>query len=1061
MAKRGRPGGRIASKKRDGLVERISTFQDRFEAFLEAIELFLSSGLEGSKVWKKEGRLFLQKVRLVFNLDWVGVFGASEKNRLSCYAEESALQGEVFPTEIALDEFPWFRAHIEKGEALFVFHATGLPQEAQRERDFLGGQSISSFFCFPLYGRDSLRGVLLGFTVGYGKAWLDWEKRFLEKLGRLLIIFWEAYQVEDHSQQEASLFRLILENAPSVIALKDHQSRFLWTSAFHLQIMGVSRLEDVVGKTDFDFFPQEEAQGFYRDEQEIIATGKPVVNKVEKAHFRDGTIHWMLTTKVPVKDENGEIVGILILARDITEWKEAEEKLDLERRFLLTVLNTIPDAVYVKDTKHRFVLLNEACAKHLGFSSPQEVIGKTDFDLHPPELARYYWEEEEKILNTRGAEINVEREVDDFSAGAKRQIWVLVHKVPVYDEHGRVVALLGINRDITERKEMEKAFLFERNLLRSIINAVPDHVYVKDRDHRFVLVNEADAKHHGFASPEDMVGKTDFDLHPPELARHYWEDEERIIQTGEVLLNDEHLVYDFSTGEKRAIWISTNKVPLYDDRGNIAGMVGVNRDITGRKEIEEALRASEREKDLILNALQEQVTYYNPDFQIIWVNQAVLRNFGLSPQKVIGRRCYEVIEGRSAPCPGCAVAKAFKSGKPEEGEVTAYNGTIWHQKAYPILDENGKAFRVVEISVDITERKKAEEQIRYLSFHDPLTGLYNRFFLQEELKRLDAPRQLPLSIIMGDVNNLKLVNDAFGHEVGDELLKRMASILLRSCRKEDIVARFGGDEFLILLPQTSSIAVQEVIERIRKLCREEWKGTEKHIPLSISLGYATKEREEENVQAVINEAESRMYRNKLVESRSARSVLIASLERSLWEISEETEAHSRRLRDMALRMGKVLGLPSSDLDALELLARLHDLGKLGVSRTILSKPGPLNEKEWEEIKKHPEIGYRIAQASPELLPVAEGILTHHERFDGSGYPQGLRREEIPIIARIISIIDAFDAMTSIRPYRRPLTREEALQEIRRNAGTQFDLFLVEVFFRVMGENTDVVNSRPQ
>ncbi len=195
-----------------------------------------------------------------------------------------------------------------------------------------------------------------------------------------------------------------------------------------------------------------------------------------------------------------------------------------------------------------------------------------------------------------------------------------------------------------------------------------------------------------------------------------------------------------------------------------------------------------------------------------------------------------------------------------------------------------------------------------------------------------------------------------------------------------------------------------------------------------------------------------MYRNKLVESRSARSVLITSLERSLWEISEETEVHSQRLRDIALRMGTMLGLPSSDLDALELLARLHDLGKLGISRAILSKPGPLDKREWEEVKRHPEIGYRIAQASPELLPVAEGILAHHERFDGSGYPQGLKGEEIPLLARIIAIVDAFDAMTNARPYRKALTEEEALEEVKRNAGSQFDPHLVEIFLKLMGEN---------
>ncbi|MGQ9473125.1 MAG: sensor domain-containing diguanylate cyclase/phosphohydrolase [Candidatus Caldatribacteriaceae bacterium] len=588
----------------------------------------------------------------------------------------------------------------------------------------------------------------------------------------------------------------------------------------------------------------------------------------------------------------------------------------------------------------------------------------------------------------------------------------------------------------------------------SIINTIPDHVYVKDRNHRFLLVNEADAKHHGFSSPQEMIGKTDFDLHPLELAWSYWEEEEKMLTTGETIWNDERQVDDFSTGEKRKIWISTNKVPLYDEQGKIAGIVGINRNITERKEMEEILRESEREKVLILNTLQDQVTYFEPGLRIAWVNRAVFDNFGLSPREIIGQRCYEVIEKRNNPCPGCAVVKAFQSGKPEEGEVTSSNGTTWHQKAYPIFDTKGKVIRVVEISMNVTERKKIEEKIRYLSYHDPLTGLYNRRFFQEELKRLDVSRQLPLSVIMGDVNNLKLVNDAFGHKAGDELLKRAALVLLHSCRKEDVVARWGGDEFLVLLPQTPFNVAQEVVKRIRNLCKEKYRETEGTIPLSISLGCATKEKEEENIQDIVNEAESRMYRNKLTESRSARSVLVTSLERSLWEISEETKSHSKRLWGIAQKMGLALGLSSSELDALELLARLHDLGKLGVPRSILSKPGPLEEREWEEVKRHPEIGYRIAHASTELLPVATGILAHHERFDGQGYPQGLRGTEIPLIARIIAIVDAFDAMVSSRPYRKALTRKEALEEIKRNAGTQFDPSLVPVFLKVVEEDLE-------
>ena len=830
---------------------------DPLKSISESVFTSWSLGLRGGFSWEKEGRELLREALSILGLDRMAVFRFID-GTLQCVVECSQEKG--IPRDIALQELPWLQEFLKAGSPLFFSTLEELPPEAWRERVFFKSHSIRSLALLPLLVGGSVWGVVFYATGKKEKEWPENLRRRLEFLSSLLGHIGETTELVESLRGEKEFLRLILEEIPDVVCFKDRESRFLWTSRFHLRAMGVSRMEEVAGKTDFDFFPPEQARAFFEDEQRIMETGEPLLRKLEQARFADGTLHWMLTSKIPVRNEKQEVVGILALSRDVTELKEAEERLS-----------------------------------------------------------------------------------------------------------------------------------WERNLLLSIINTIPDHVYVKDRDHRFLLVNKADARHHGFASPEEMQGKTDFDLHPPELAWHYWEEEEKLLSTGKTVWNDERQVDDWSTGTKRKIWIATNKAPLLDEKGKIVGMVGVNRNITERKEMEEALRESEKEKVLILNALQDQVTYFDADLRIIWVNRAVFDHFGLSPSAIIGKRCYEVIAKRDTPCPGCAVARALQSGKPQEGEVVSYNGTVWHQKAYPILDAQGRVFRLVEISLNITERRRAEERIRYLSFHDSLTGLYNRFFFQEELQRLDTARQLPLSIIMGDVNNLKLVNDAFGHEAGDELLKKMASILLRACRKEDLVARWGGDEFLVLLPRTSLAVALEVVERVKKLCREESQRVGPSVPLSIALGCATKEREEENIQDIINKAESRMYRNKLLEGRSTRSAFLTSLERSLWEISEETEAHSRRMRDMALQMGSVLGLSPAELDVLELLARLHDLGKLGVSRSILAKPGLLSEKEWEEVKKHPEIGYRIAQASPELLPVAEGILTHHERFDGRGVSPGFER----------------------------------------------------------------------
>ncbi|MFP4021734.1 MAG: HD domain-containing phosphohydrolase [Halanaerobium sp.] len=346
---------------------------------------------------------------------------------------------------------------------------------------------------------------------------------------------------------------------------------------------------------------------------------------------------------------------------------------------------------------------------------------------------------------------------------------------------------------------------------------------------------------------------------------------------------------------------------------------------------------------------------------------------------------------------------------------------------------------------DISLRREKEEKIEYLSYHDHLTDLYNRRYFEKKLAEIESS-MLPLSIIMGDLNGLKIVNNSHGHTAGDKILVKAAKILEASVPERGIAARYGGDEFIIMLPNMDNEQAHQILYQIKDRCNKIKAG---NFPISIGMGTATMEKMDENISDIIKIADKEMNHNKLLETNSANNKMVRGLLSALGAKSDETVEHTERMTDLARKIGKKLGIHNSELNRLSLLATLHDIGKTSIPCSILNKPGKLNKREWEMIKGHPSRGYKIASATNEFAVVAEEILSHHERWDGSGYPRGLEAKEIPYLARIISIVDAYDVMTSGRPYQEGISREEALVEIESCAGSQFEPELAGEFVEMM------------
>jgi diguanylate cyclase (GGDEF)-like protein/putative nucleotidyltransferase with HDIG domain len=332
--------------------------------------------------------------------------------------------------------------------------------------------------------------------------------------------------------------------------------------------------------------------------------------------------------------------------------------------------------------------------------------------------------------------------------------------------------------------------------------------------------------------------------------------------------------------------------------------------------------------------------------------------------------------------------------------------------------------------------------IEYFNFHDPLTNLYNRRYYENNLNKLDIPKNLPLTIVVSDINGLKLINDAFGHGEGDRFIVSAANIILNSCRTADLIARTGGDEFVIIMPNTNESTTEKIIDKINEKIK---KIDVSSIKLSISFGFKTKNNIDEDICKIYKTAEDLMYREKLLVIPSMRSGAIETILNALHEKDKSSEIHSRVVSKISEKIALACKMNRQDVSEIKTAGLLHDIGKIMIPTEIILKNGKLTNEEYKTIKKHSEIGFRILNSSQNMGNIANIVLSHHERWDGLGYPRGIKGYDIPLQSRIISIADSFDAMTSKRTYQKICTNEDALAEIVRCSGTQFDPELVKIF----------------
>lgn len=504
--------------------------------------------------------------------------------------------------------------------------------------------------------------------------------------------------------------------------------------------------------------------------------------------------------------------------------------------------------------------------------------------------------------------------------------------------------------------------------------------------------------------------------------------------------------------------ISTSELTFLQSFAELASLAldnarlyqSVQAELWERRKIEQALQASESHIRALIEAYPDFILRLDHTGTILWLKEARDFHIALPAEELLtGRNIGEFLPEALTDRILYYVEETWQSKKNQSFEFEIMiDNQLRHREMRFVSCLHGDILAIVR---DITDRKQMEQQLRYIGLHDPVTGLYNRLYFEEEMLRLEDCRQCPVGLIVCDLDGLKLVNDTLGHSQGDALLKATAHVI-RSCfRASDVVARIGGDEFAILMPFSDMATTEQACQRIRN-ASTEYSLSNPLIPISISVGMAIKSDPAVPMNAVFKEADNNMYREKLHHSQSNRSAIVQTLATAMEARDFITDGHADRLQDIVADMGDSLGLTASTISDLRLLARFHDIGKVGVPDHILFKSGKLTTEEYTIMQRHSEIGYRIAQSSPDLTPIADWILKHHERWDGHGYPLGLAADDIPLACRILGIADAYDAMTNDRPYRQAMTRQEAIAEIRHCSGSQFDPQLVEIFIEILENN---------
>ena len=803
----------------------------------------------------------------------------------------------------------------------------------------------------------------------------------------------------------------------------------------------------IIGSKINDIFPQEMADLFISQMEQVRITGKKQTIMYESPLAFDNNWYradiYYLETNLKGK--------YIVCIGDISEQKKLQDDLAYQIKELEGFFSVNLDLLCIADLESNFIRVNKAWEEILGYSTGDlENRSFVEF-IHPEDV-----EATLHALSTLGRQEKVLNFVDRYRS--KNGFYRYIE----WRSHPAGNLIYEAARDVTQRIEMEAKLkenearlelFFQQSLSGFFFMMLDEPLEWNNRidkektldyifaHQRVTKVNQAMLNQYRLKE-EELLGLTPNDMfaHDLEEGRRVWRD---FFDQGQLHVD---------TREQRTdgtqMWIEGDYICLYDKKGRIIGHFGNQQDVTLRKEAEKLLKASQLRYDQLAERSRSVTWEVDTKGCYTFISPVSELVFGYKPEQMIDKMYFYDLCYDQETSNNLRVSVLEKQREITDFELKLRNkdnGVVWGlTNAFPVLDANGDTIAYKGIYIDITYHKESQDKIKYLSFHDQLTGLYNRRFFEEEIKRLDAKENYPLSLVMIDANGLKLINDTFGHKAGDLVLKKIAEILKREFRSDDVIARVGGDEFVILLPNTDSAAVEKIIERVKKAAsKEKVEGIE----VSVAYGWDTKSDPYTHIDDVFKRADTKMYSQKNSERLQIRTQSIERIIQILFNKAPLEENHAKRVSQISVNIGQELGLSEVEINKLKMSGFFHDIGKIAINEEILNKK-IVDKDDWKEYRRHSEISYSILSSANKYVGIAEEVLYHHEYYNGEGYPEGLKGEEIPLNSRIIAIANHYDALLKGRFYKEAIEATGAIEVIKKEADKKFDPNIVEAFLKV-------------